>query len=60
MSLLIDHYKLDDTQNGQLDYQTFCEEIDKIFTIKGIEKDPLCQVTKFDETTTLPARRFYL
>jgi hypothetical protein len=43
-----------------VDYNTFCENIDKIFTTKGIDKDPLFQVTKFDETTTLPARRHYL
>ena len=34
--------------------------VDEIFTIKGIDKDPLKQVKNFDESTTLPARRALL
>jgi len=30
--------------NGLIDYFTFCENIDKVFTTKEIEKDPLYDV----------------
>lgn len=57
---MIEAYKVDQSPNGFVNYNDFCENIDTIFTIKGIDKDPLYKVTQFDETTTLPARRYYL
>jgi len=41
-------------------YANFCEVIDKIFTTKSIDKDPLAVVGQFSENTTLPSRRRYL
>ena len=42
--LLIKKYKVDNIPNGLVNYSDFCENIDKIFTTKGIEKDPLYHV----------------
>ena len=41
-------------------YSDFCEDIDKVFTTKNIDKDPLATVNKIVYETTLPARRRYL
>ncbi|CAD8108204.1 unnamed protein product [Paramecium sonneborni] len=60
ISILLNHYKIDKIPNGQVDYNQFCEDVDKIFTIKGIDKSPQAQVPQIDDTTTLPARRRYL
>ena len=57
VNILISNFKVDSIPNGLLNYDLFCEKVDAIFTIKGIDKDPLKQVKSFDETTTLPARR---
>ena len=43
-----------------MDYSQFCETINKVFTQKGIEKDPLFVVPKVESTATLAARRKYL
>ena len=57
VNILVQNFKVDNIPNGLLNYDSFCEIVDEIFTIKGIDKDPLKQVKNFDETTTLPARR---
>ena len=41
INILINNYKIDNILNGNVDYNSFCENIDKIFTTKGIDKDPL-------------------
>jgi Ca2+-binding EF-hand superfamily protein len=56
--LLVAKYQLDNMQN--IDYYTFTTNIDKIFTTKGIEKNPLFGVPQIASETTLPARRYYL
>lgn len=55
--LLVNKYKRPD---DLLDYDTFCENIDRIFTIKGIARAPLVKVPQINKDTTIPARRFYL
>ncbi|CAD8206649.1 unnamed protein product [Paramecium pentaurelia] len=60
IQLLLNQYKIDKIPNGQVDYNQFCEDVDKIFTIKGIDKEPQAQVPQIDDSTTLPARRRYL
>lgn len=43
-----------------MDYFSFIENIDRVFTTKGIEKDPLYSVEQKSRATTIPARRHYL
>lgn len=38
----------------------FCDDIDLVWTTKGIDKDPLYKVTPYDVNLTLPARRLHL
>lgn len=38
----------------------FCDDIDLVWTTKGIDKDPLYRVPSYDVALTLPARRVYL
>jgi hypothetical protein len=54
---LLTKYKESD---GRINYFSFCETIDTIFTQKGIDKDPLFKVPQIENSTTLPARRKYL
>lgn len=35
---------MDNIPNGMVHYGNFCENIDKIFTTKSIDKDPLAVV----------------
>ena len=41
---LLDQYKIDKLKNGLVRYADFCEDIDKVFTTKNIDKDPLAVV----------------
>ena len=50
-------YKL---SNGLVNYVDFVENINKIFTSKNIDKDPLYRVEQIDNNTTLAARRKFL
>jgi len=34
----------------------FCEDVDKIFTIKELEKDPLCKVSQIEKTVFEPIK----
>ncbi len=45
MNIILSHYKVDALANGLVRYSDFCEEVDRVFTTKGIDKDPLAQVT---------------
>lgn len=56
--LLVKKYSLDGTSN--MDWFTFCKNIDKIFTTRGIEKNPLYVVPPIGSDSTTPARRHYL
>lgn len=60
LSILLAKYKRDNLANGLVAYAEFCEDVDEVFTKKGIDKDPLANVNKIEKTTTLPARRRYL
>jgi hypothetical protein len=60
IQVLLARYKKDQLPNGLVSYKEFCEDVDLVFTKKGIDKDPLANVTKIEKTTTLPARRRYL
>ena len=50
-------YKLN---NGLVHYVDFVENINKVFTSKNIDKDPLYRVEQIDNNTTLAARRKFL
>jgi Ca2+-binding EF-hand superfamily protein len=41
---IITKYKVDNIPNGMVHYANFCENIDRIFTTKSIDKDPLAVV----------------
>lgn len=56
--LLVKKYSLDGTAN--MDWFTFCKNIDRIFTTRGIEKNPLYPVPPIGSDSTVPARRHYL
>ena len=60
ISVLLAQYKIDQLPNGLVRFSEFCEEVDKIFTTKGIDKDPQAVVAQIQKETTLPARRRYL
>ncbi len=41
---ILDAYKVDKLKNGLVKYSDFCEDIDRVFTTKNIDKDPLAVV----------------
>ncbi len=57
IGIIIDKYAIN---ADQVDYFSFIENIDAVFTTKGIEKDPLYSVEQKSRNTTIPARRHYL
>ena len=57
-ALLHQKYGLDGGAN--MDWVTFCRNIDRVFTTRGIEKDPLYSVPQIVSDTTIPARRYFL
>jgi len=57
VSTLTLKYKL---PNGLVQYTDFCAAIDRVFTEKAIDKDPLFKVPQIDRATTLPAKREFL
>jgi len=59
MKLLTDKYK-SSTTVGMVNYKEFCENIDRIFTEKELEKKPLLRVPGVNPEITLPIRRQYL
>lgn len=56
LELLCRHYSVGDADN-RVRWMDFCEDVDKVWTIKGLEKDPLLKVQPYQETQTLPVRR---
>ena len=54
---LLNKYK---QPNGLVNYKDFVDNIDRVFTTPGIEKDPLYKVSGVDYNTTLAARRKFL
>jgi len=56
--LLVNKYGLDNSSN--MDWFSFCKTIDRVFTTRGIEKDPLFEVPQIVSDTTIPARRHFL
>jgi len=54
---LLTKYKQPD---GLVNYKEFVDNIDRVFTTPGIEKDPLYKVQGVDYNTTLAARRKFL
>lgn len=56
--LLVNKYQLDNGQN--MDWFSFCRNIDSVNTTRGIEKNPLFDVPQVVSDTTLPARRYFL
>lgn len=57
-NLLHQKYQLDNGQN--MDWFSFCRNIDAVNTTRGIEKSPLYDVHQVVSDTTIPARRYYL
>jgi hypothetical protein len=51
---------MDNIKNGLVNYWDFCEIVDEIFTLKGIDKDPLVKVQEYNPAITLAARRRYI
>lgn len=45
--------------DGMFDYVAFCEEMDKDFVTRNLQKDPLLHTALPDELTTQPSRRNY-
>jgi hypothetical protein len=43
-----------------VNYSAFCDSIDSIFTIKGLEKMPTARVKPIESSDTDPARKKYL
>jgi hypothetical protein len=37
-------------------WMDFCEDVDKVFTIKELEKDPLCRVGQIEPTVFEPIK----
>lgn len=60
LNLILKHYKVDQLQNGLLEYKKFCDDVNLIFTKQNIEKDPQAVVTKYTQEITLPARRRFI
>lgn len=56
--LLAEKYQLDNGQN--MDWFSFCKNIDSVNTTRGIEKNPQFEVPQIVSDTTLPARRYFL
>ena len=57
-NLLHQKYQLDNGQN--MDWFSFCRNIDVVNTVRGIEKNPVFDVHQVVSDTTIPARRYYL
>jgi len=51
---ILSMYMQDD---GLFDYRSFCDDVDKAFTVPNLERDPLARIDMPDATTTAPARR---
>ena len=44
------------TREKRIKWMDFCEDVDAIFTTKGIEKDPLCKVSQIDKSIVEPIK----
>ncbi len=56
---LLNEYRVEPNDN-RIKWMNFCDDIDLVWTTKGIDKDPLYKVPPYDVALTLPARRLYL
>jgi len=55
---LIKVYGIDpvNSREERIKWMDFCEDVDKIFTIKELEKDPLCKVSQIEKTVFEPIK----
>ena len=44
------------TREKRIKWMDFCEDVDAIFTTKGIDKDPLCKVSQIDKSIVEPIK----
>lgn len=56
---ILNEYRVEPNDN-RIRWMNFCDDIDLVWTTKGIDKDPLYRVPSYDVALTLPARRVYL
>lgn len=56
---ILNEYRVEPTDK-RIRWMDFCDDIDLVWTTKGIDKDPLYKVQPYDISLTIPARRVYL
>lgn len=56
---ILKEYRVEPTDK-RIKWMDFCDDIDLVWTTKGIDKDPLYKVAPYETALTLPARRLYL
>lgn len=56
---LLNEYRVE-PNDKRIRWMNFCDDIDLVWTTKGIDKDPLYKVVPYDVNLTLPARRLHL
>ena len=56
---ILNEYRVEPTDK-RIRWMDFCDDIDLVWTTKGIDKDPLYKVPPYQTALTLPARRLYL
>ncbi len=44
------------SREKRIKWMDFCEDIDTVFTIKGLDKNPLLKVTQIDKTVFEPVK----
>lgn len=44
------------SREERIKWMDFCEDIDKVFTLKELEKDPLCRVGQIEKSVFEPIR----
>lgn len=55
---LIKVYGIDavNSREERIKWMDFCEDVDKVFTIKELEKDPLCRVAQIEKSIFEPVK----
>jgi hypothetical protein len=56
---ILNEYRVE-LNDRRIRWMDFCDDIDLVWTTKGIDKDPLYRVPSYDTALTLPARRVFL
>jgi hypothetical protein len=56
---ILNEYRVEDN-DIRIKWMNFCDDIDLVWTTKGIDKDPLYKVAPYDTALTIPARRTYI